>query len=82
MLTFNDYYDKVKPIKIHTGAEVEGKDFFGRKKELKILKEKISKKGTSIIIPGPRRLGKSSFVKEFRRKNKKYFKLFYPFILI
>lgn len=77
MLTFNDYYNKVKPIEIKPGAEVEGKDFFGRKKELKILKEKILKKGTSIIIPGPRRWGKSSFVKEFRRKNKKYFKFVY-----
>lgn len=62
-------YESLNPIKINPGAEVEGVDFFGRETELAYMK-RILKDGTSsVIIPGPRRWGKSSFIKEFARRN-------------
>jgi len=45
-----------------TGSPVEGEDFFGREKELDFAWNHI-KKGNSIILSAPRRVGKSSFAK-------------------
>lgn len=45
-----------------TGSPVEGEDFFGREKELTFAWNHI-KKGNSIILSAPRRVGKSSFAK-------------------
>jgi len=65
--------NEIKSIKIIPGQPVEGDDFFGREKELELLKEKLSN-GLNIIIPGPRRWGKTSFVKEFFRRKISVFK--------
>ncbi|MCF7886086.1 MAG: ATP-binding protein [Candidatus Marinimicrobia bacterium] len=61
---------EIKPIAINPGSEVTGNNFFGRDKELKYLSENMKKQKASFIIPGPRRWGKSSFIKEFMRRNK------------
>jgi hypothetical protein len=45
-----------------TGPPVEGDDFFGRKKELDFAWDHI-RKGNSMILSAPRRVGKSSFAK-------------------
>lgn len=45
-----------------TGSPVEGEDSFGREKELDFAWNHI-KKGNSIILSAPRRVGKSSFAK-------------------
>lgn len=60
--------EEIKPIEIIPGAPVEGENFFGRKKELEILKNNLLKPGVSILIPGPRRWGKSSYVRECMRR--------------
>lgn len=62
-------FDTLKPITISPGGEVTGEDFFGRTRELDLLHEKMQHPKCSILIPGPRRRGKSSFVKEFFRRN-------------
>lgn len=46
-----------------TGSPVEGDDFFGREKEL-VHAWKSIKKGNSLILSAPRRVGKSSFAKK------------------
>ena len=46
-----------------TGSPVEGKDFFGREKELEFVWKHIQK-GNSIILAAPRRVGKSSLAKK------------------
>lgn len=46
-----------------TGSPVEGENFFGRENELKFAWNHI-KKGNSLKLPAPRRVGKSSFAKE------------------
>jgi uncharacterized protein len=46
-----------------TGSPVEGENFFGREKELDYAWEHI-KKGNSLILSAPRRVGKSSFAKK------------------
>ena len=46
-----------------TGSPVEGDDFFGREKELKYAWNHI-RKGNSLILSAPRRVGKSSFAKK------------------
>ena len=43
-----------------TGPPVVGQDFFGREKELTYVWKKI-KDGNNIILPSPRRVGKTSF---------------------
>ncbi|MBU3202319.1 ATP-binding protein (plasmid) [Clostridium estertheticum] len=58
----------IKPIEIIPGAPVEGENFFGRIKELEILKDALLKPGVSVLIPGPRRWGKSSYVRECMRR--------------
>jgi hypothetical protein len=68
MKHLNDY-DSIKAIRIIPGPEVTGDDFFGRSKELIYLSEILKNSSSSIIIPGPRRWGKSSFVKELIRRE-------------
>ncbi|MFT6319191.1 MAG: AAA+ ATPase superfamily predicted ATPase [Granulosicoccus sp.] len=46
-----------------TGSPVEGSNFFGREKELDFAWKHI-KKGNSLILAAPRRVGKSSFAKK------------------
>jgi hypothetical protein len=46
-----------------TGSPVEGKDFFGREKELEFVWKHIQK-GNSTILAAPRRVGKSSLAKK------------------
>ena len=53
---------KIMSINNITGSPVEGEDFFGREKELAFAWNHI-KKGNSIILSAPRRVGKSSFAK-------------------
>lgn len=62
-------YEQLESIEIIPGAEVQDRQFFGRKKELANLRERLKNPTTSIIIPGPRRWGKSSFVKEYFRRE-------------
>ena len=50
-----------------TGSPVEGEDFYGRGKELTAAWNHI-KKGNSIILSAPRRVGKSSFAKKLLEK--------------
>lgn len=66
---YDETHEEVKPINIIAGPIVTDKDFFGRKKELTSLKQTLDTKKISLIIPGPRRWGKSSFVSEFMRIN-------------
>lgn len=57
-----------------TGPPVEGENFFGREKELIFAWHHI-KKGNSLILSAPRRVGKSSFAKkiiEFAKKDDWY----------
>lgn len=46
-----------------------GETFFGREQELAILADMLADQRTSILIPGPRRIGKTSLVKEFMRRS-------------
>lgn len=52
-----------------TGSPVEGDNFYGREKELDFAWKHI-KKGNSIILAAPRRVGKSSFGKKLLSKAK------------
>ncbi len=59
------------PINNITGSPVEGENFYGREKELDFAWNQI-KKGNSLILSAPRRVGKSSFAKkmlEFAKKE-------------
>ena len=56
-------------INNQTGPPVEGDDFFGRTKDLDFAWKHI-KKGNSIILSAPRRVGKSSFAKKLLVKAK------------
>lgn len=73
----NNDYELIRPITINPGAQVAGDDFFGRKKEIINLKELLESTKTSVIIPGPRRWGKSSFVNEALRRNADIFTAVY-----
>lgn len=64
-------------MKISIGHAVEGDNFFGREKELRRMADIWQNKAAGIFIPGPRRIGKTSLVKEFMRRNKEQFKLVY-----
>ncbi len=64
-------------MKISIGHAVEGDEFFGRERELARMTEIMENKKASIFIPGPRRIGKTSIVKEFIRRNKSRFKFVY-----
>ncbi|HLP44316.1 MAG TPA: ATP-binding protein [Candidatus Kapabacteria bacterium] len=59
-------------MKISIGHAVEGDNFFGREKELQRIAETWQNKAAGIFIPGPRRIGKTSLVKEFIRRNNEY----------
>jgi|GEM_PF-1177184 len=72
----NDY-DAIKPIRINPGAEVTGDNFFGREKELKYIRDMLINSSSSILIPGPRRWGKSSFVKELILREAEELKFIY-----
>jgi uncharacterized protein len=50
-----------------TGSPVEGEDFYGRENELNFAWNHI-KKGNSLILSAPRRVGKSSFAKKLLNK--------------
>lgn len=52
-----------------TGPPVEGDDFFGREKELKVAWRHIQK-GNSLILSAPRRVGKSSLAKKILAEAK------------
>jgi uncharacterized protein len=45
------------------GPPVEGNDFFGREKEIKFVWKRLND-GNHILLPAPRRVGKSSFAKK------------------
>lgn len=64
-------------MEIVTGPPVVGEKFFGREKELQRMYEKITKTDASLFIPGPRRIGKTSLVKEFIRQYKDEFNFLY-----
>lgn len=64
-------------MKINIGHAVEGDNFFGRDRELKRMAEIWQSEAAGIFIPGPRRIGKTSLVKEFIRRNSKRFKFVY-----
>lgn len=61
-------YDLIKAIPSNLGQPVTGEGFFGREDELNELEVKLKRK-SSIIIPGPRRWGKTSFIEEFMRTH-------------
>ncbi|MCP4219071.1 MAG: ATP-binding protein [bacterium] len=64
-------------MKINVGHAVAGENFFGREKELERMEEIWENKAAGIFIPGPRRIGKTSLVKEFIRRNKERLKVIY-----
>ena len=64
-------------MKINIGHAVVGDDFFGREKELKKMARKLENKAASLLISGPRRIGKTSLVREFIRRNKDRYKFIY-----
>lgn len=64
-------------MKISIGHAVEGDEFFGRERELARMAEILEDKKASIFIPGPRRIGKTSIVKEFIRRHKDRYKFVY-----
>ena len=51
-------------ISITTGTPVEGKNFYGREKELQYAWNFLVLKGVSLLLSAPRRVGKSSFSKK------------------
>ncbi|MCP4134626.1 MAG: ATP-binding protein [bacterium] len=50
------------------GPPVTGDDFFGRENELARMNEILANRDASILIPGPRRIGKTSLTMEFIRR--------------
>jgi len=64
-------------MKINIGHAVEGDNFFGRERELKRMAEIWQSEAAGVFIPGPRRIGKTSLVKEFIRRNSDRFKFVY-----
>ena len=69
--------DKGGRMKINIGHAVEGENFFGREKELQRMAEIWQNQAAGIFIPGPRRIGKTSLVKEFIRRNSDRFNIVY-----
>lgn len=53
-----------------TGSPVIGSDFFGREKEIEYVWDSI-KNGNNIMLPSPRRVGKTSFALKMIEKAKK-----------
>lgn len=64
-------------MKINIGHAVEGDNFFGRKRELQRMGDIWQSKAAGVFIPGPRRIGKTSLVKEFIRQNQEKYKFVY-----
>ncbi|MBT4268956.1 MAG: ATP-binding protein [Deltaproteobacteria bacterium] len=64
-------------MKIRIGPSVEGDDFFGRERELRNLADIMSDRSASVLIPGPRRIGKSSLIIEFIRRKKAEYNFIY-----
>src|SRR3990172_5010755 len=64
-------------MKISTGQWVEADEFFGRERELGAMAEVMQGRRASIFIPGPRRIGKTSLVKEFMRRNHNDYRFVY-----
>lgn len=64
-------------MKINIGHAVEGENFFGREKELQRMAEIWQNQAAGIFIPGPRRIGKTSLVMEFIRRNSDQYKFVY-----
>jgi len=64
-------------MKISTGHSVEADEFFGRERELGTMAEVMQDRRASIFIPGPRRIGKTSLVKEFMRINQNDYRFVY-----
>lgn len=62
---------------ITTGPPVTGEKFYGRKKELQRMYSILTKTNASMFIPGPRRIGKSSLVKEFIERYQNDYKFLY-----
>lgn len=50
-------------MKNKVGAPVDGEDFFGREKEIEYVWEVLAD-GNNILLPSPRRVGKTSFAKK------------------
>ncbi len=51
------------PITNRIGPPVEGQDFYGRQRELKVA-NRLLNAGNSLLLAAPRRIGKSSFAKK------------------
>jgi len=64
-------------MKISTGHAVTGDAFYGRIRELQRMEEMLGSGRGSLFIPGPRRIGKSSLVKECIRRNRDHYRFIY-----
>ncbi|NQV18678.1 MAG: ATP-binding protein [Armatimonadetes bacterium] len=60
--------EHLRKIDINTGAAVSGKDFFNREKEFESFKRRLNST-KHIVISQIRRTGKTSFMKEFIKRN-------------
>ncbi len=56
-------------LRNRTGPPVEGNDFYGREKEIAYVWKQINK-GNNVMLPAPRRVGKTSFAKKMLEKAK------------
>lgn len=61
--------DSLMSIENRIGPPVEGKDFYGREKELRIA-NRLLDSGHSLLLSAPRRIGKSSFAKRLIEDKK------------
>ena len=61
--------DSLMSIENRIGPPVEGKDFYGREKELEIA-NRLLDSGHSLLLSAPRRIGKSSFAKRLIEDKK------------
>jgi uncharacterized protein len=64
-------------MKISVGHWVDGDEFFGRERELRNLSEILANPKASVLVPGPRRIGKTSLLKEFIRQNQQTYRFIY-----
>lgn len=62
--------DSLMSIENRIGPPVEGKDFYGREKELGIA-NRLLDSGHSLLLSAPRRIGKSSFAKRLIEDKKR-----------
>ena len=56
-----------RPLKKAGGSWVTGDRFFGRERELKVLEERV-REGIHTLLSAPRRIGKTSLVRELLRR--------------